>query len=186
MNTVITSREAILEVSKSIAATEGLNGINMRTVAAGCGVAVGSVYNYFPSKSELLSATVEDIWKDIFHYADGSGSFIRFTEAVSWLFSRIRDGTKEYPAFFVAHAQAFDSAARDKGRQAMSSYLTHRKHSLLDTLRQDPAVRADVFSELLTAEQFVDFVFSNILLLLSQHQTSCQTLLEVIRRILYT
>lgn len=184
MNTVVTSREAILAVSKSIAATEGLNRINMRTVAACCKVAVGSVYNYFPSKAELLSATVEEIWKDIFDDTEEC-CCASFTEAISWLFFRIHDGTNDYPAFFAAHTQAFDANARDKGRQVMGSYLTHRKHALLHTLRQDPAVRADVFSEKLTAEQFVDFVFSNILLLLSQHESSCQTLLELVRRILY-
>ena len=38
----------------------------MRTVASECGIALGSLYNYFSSKSELLSATIEAVWKDIF------------------------------------------------------------------------------------------------------------------------
>ena len=35
-----------------------------------CGVSVGCIYNYFASKTELLSATVESIWSDIFHHTE--------------------------------------------------------------------------------------------------------------------
>lgn len=45
---------------------KGIAAVNMRTVASECGIALGSLYNYFSSKSELLSATIEAVWKDIF------------------------------------------------------------------------------------------------------------------------
>ena len=69
MNTFITSREAILAASRKIATEQGLQAINIRAVAQNCGVAVGSVYYYFPSKADLVAATVEDVWKSIFHMA---------------------------------------------------------------------------------------------------------------------
>ena len=67
MNTVVTSKEIILEASKKLIREEGLNSINIRSVASACGVSVGSIYNYFDSKSELVAATVESIWSEIFH-----------------------------------------------------------------------------------------------------------------------
>ena len=57
MNKTVTSREAILAASQKLVMEKGLQAVNMRTVASVCGVAVGSVYNYFPSKAELLTAT---------------------------------------------------------------------------------------------------------------------------------
>ena len=66
MNKAVTSKEEILEVSRSIAASKGITAVNMRTVASECGIALGSLYNYFTSKAELLSATVEAVWADIF------------------------------------------------------------------------------------------------------------------------
>ena len=41
----------------------GYGNMTIRTVAAGCGVGVGTVYNYFPSKDELLAACMMDDWK---------------------------------------------------------------------------------------------------------------------------
>ena len=68
MNKIVTSKEDILKASREIASKDGLQSINMRNVAKHCGVAVGSIYNYFPSKADLIIATVEDIWKSFFSY----------------------------------------------------------------------------------------------------------------------
>ena len=67
MNTAVTSREAILTVCREMVSRQGLDSLNMRSVARACQVALGSLYNYFPSKDDLLLATVESVWQDIFH-----------------------------------------------------------------------------------------------------------------------
>ena len=58
MNTVITSREAILEMSRQLIRQQGWSGVSIRALAAACGVSVGSIYNYFYSKAALMAATV--------------------------------------------------------------------------------------------------------------------------------
>ena len=64
MNTVVTSREAILDVSRELVKRQGQEAVSIRTVAAACGVSVGSIYNYFESKADLVAATVESVWCD--------------------------------------------------------------------------------------------------------------------------
>ena len=68
MNPAVTSKEDIIAACQKIAKEQGLEAISMRSVASECGMAVGSVYNYFPSKSELLCATIENIWEGYFPY----------------------------------------------------------------------------------------------------------------------
>ena len=67
MNLNATSKANILKTSRELIQQNGWAGVNIRSVAAACGVSVGCIYNYFASKTELLSATVESIWNDIFH-----------------------------------------------------------------------------------------------------------------------
>ncbi|HBT65503.1 MAG TPA: TetR/AcrR family transcriptional regulator, partial [Ruminococcaceae bacterium] len=67
MNKSITSQEAILCVGKKIVLEKGMQGLNIRDVARRCGVSVGSIYNYFPTKSDLMVATIESVWKEIMH-----------------------------------------------------------------------------------------------------------------------
>ena len=49
MNTVVTSKEDILKVSRKLIQQQGWSAVNIRSVAAACGVSVGSIYNYFDS-----------------------------------------------------------------------------------------------------------------------------------------
>lgn len=67
MNTIVTSREEILKASRELIRQGGWSAISIRSVAAACGVSVGSIYNYFDSKTELVGATVESVWEEIFH-----------------------------------------------------------------------------------------------------------------------
>lgn len=67
MNPCVTSKEAILQVCRSIVATEGLSALNMRTVADECHIALGTLYGYYSNKDDLLLSTIDSVWKDIFH-----------------------------------------------------------------------------------------------------------------------
>ena len=54
MNTIITSKEDILKTSRELIREQGWSAVNIRSVAAACGVSVGSIYNYFDSKADLV------------------------------------------------------------------------------------------------------------------------------------
>ena len=86
MNTIVTSKEEILKTSREMIRQQGWSTVSIRSVAAACGVSVGSIYNYFDSKAELVGATVESVWCEIFHLPDNEAVF-RDTEAcVTWMY----------------------------------------------------------------------------------------------------
>ncbi len=61
MNTIVTSKEEILRISRELIRQQGCSAISIRSVAAACGVSVGSIYNYFDSKAAMVGAAVESI-----------------------------------------------------------------------------------------------------------------------------
>lgn len=82
MNKTVTSKEDILSVSRELAAEKGIQEINMRSVAARCGVAVGSVYNYFSSKNDLMIAVIDSIWNEIIQGIADCQTSLCFTKKV--------------------------------------------------------------------------------------------------------
>lgn len=74
---------------------------------------------------------------------------------------------------------------QEKGRESMNKYFLHMKKELLATLNADSRVKDDTFPPTFTKEDFIDFIFSNLLTLLMKQASSCDFLLEVIRRIIY-
>ena len=185
MNTVITSREAILEMSRQLIRQQGWSGVSIHALAAACDVSVGSIYNYFDSKAALMAATVESIWQDIFHFSDGAAPGESFPEFVRQLFAQLEQGAEKYPGFFTLHAMSFLGEERPEGRQAMARSWEHIQKMLLAVLARDPNIRPDAFDGNLGREDFCRLVFSLLLSALLRQDYDSRAALEMIRRSIY-
>lgn len=185
MNTVVTSKEQILEASRELIRREGWSAVNIRSVAAACGVSVGSIYNYFGSKAELVGETVESIWSEIFRQPEDPQVFQDTAACILWMYQRMEYGCKEYPGFFTLHALGFMQEEKQDGRQRMQKTWQHILDGLCRVLRQDARVRPDAFDGQFTAEKFADLLFSLMLSALLRQDYDPSAVLEVVRRTLY-
>ena len=67
----------LVEEARRQAWEGGYSAVTIRSVAAACGVGVGTVYNYFPSKEYLAAGVMLEDWKEItrrFSGPDAPGS----------------------------------------------------------------------------------------------------------------
>lgn len=185
MNTIVTSKEEILKTSRELIQQEGWSAVNIRSVAAACGVSVGSIYNYFDSKAALMSATVESVWCEIFHRPE-DGSVFQDTQAcITWLYERMEYGCKQYPGFFTLHSLGFLGEDKSDGRQKMQQTWQHILDGLCSVLQRDVKVRPDAFTQQFTAEKFANLLFSLMLSALLRQDYDPSAVLEIVRRTLY-
>ncbi len=185
MNTIVTSKEAILHVSRKLIQEKGWTALNIRSVAAACNVSVGSIYNYFPSKADLITETVESIWQDIFRLPEHRGHFDNFVSCVQWAFDCMRKGNETYPGFFTLHSISFLEEDKSSGKRLMAQSWAHIQTMLSMVLQADPQLRPGVFDETFPMEKFVDMIFSLILSALLRQDYDCSAIVEMIHRILY-
>lgn len=185
MNTVVTSKEEILNTSRALIQREGWSAVNIRSVAAACGVSVGSIYNYFDSKAALLGATVESVWCEIFHRPE-DGSVFQDTQAcITWIYGRMAYGCQQYPGFFTLHSLGFLREERADGKRRMERTWQHILDGLCIVLKRDPQIRPGAFTEQFTVEQMADVLFSLMLSALLRQDYDPSTVLEIVRRALY-
>ncbi len=185
MNTVITSREAILETCRRLVKEQGWSSVNIRNVAAVCGISVGSIYYYFDSKTALTAATVESIWCDIFHFSESKMNFDGFLDCVHWIFDSIRKGSEQYPGFFTTHSMNFMGTEKSSGQQLMAQSWEHMKTGLHTVLTQDTNIRQEIFDDTLNPLKFVDIVFSLIIASLIRQDYDDSAILQMLRKLLY-
>ena len=97
MNTIVTSKEEILKNSRELIREKGWAAVSIRSVASACGVSVGSIYNYYDSKAELISATVESVWCEIFHRPQDEAVFQDVQTCVKWMYERMPTAMSSIP-----------------------------------------------------------------------------------------
>lgn len=179
-----TSKDTILQISRRLVAENGLTALNMRTLSEECGIALGTLYHYYTNKDELLLAVIESIWKDIF-YDDALSDAPGFIGYVADFFERAKKGTADYPGFLFAHSAVIADTQKKQARNTMKDIFEHMKCCLLAFLQADPNVRQSSFSCTFSQEDFIEFVFDHLLLLLAKGEKNCETLTEIIQRIIY-
>lgn len=185
MNTVITSKEEILKTSRELIRQKGWSAVNIRSVAAECGVSVGSIYNYFDSKAALVGATVESVWCEIFRRPKEEATFQDTQACIIWLYARMAYGGRQYPGFFTLHSLGFLGEDKADGKRRMQKAWQHILDGLCLVLKRDPNVRPDAFTEQFTPEKFADLLFSLMLSALLRQDYDPTAVLEIIRRTLY-
>lgn len=185
MNTIITSKEAILETSREIIVNGGAESLSIRKVAAKSNISVGSIYNYFESKSELLGATVESIWSEIFHQKQKPATFYNILECITWLYDCMKYGNERYPEFFTVHSIGFKTDEKVYGKQRMSNAREHMLKNLSDVLNRDKNVRKDAFNSQFTIEKFANMIFSLVLSDAMKKEYDPKFVLEIVKRTIY-
>lgn len=185
MNTVVTSKEEILKASRELIQQKGWSAVNIRSVAAACGVSVGSIYNYYDSKAALIGATVESVWCEIFHCPEDEAVFQDTQACITWLYGRMEYGCQQYPGFFTLHSLGFMGEDKSDGKRRMQQTWQHILEGLCSVLKRDTKVRPDAFTEPLTAEKFADLLFSLMLSALMRQDYDPTAVLEIVRRTLY-
>lgn len=187
MNKIDISKEKIVE--RSLAMLKNNNGIelNMRVVAKSCGVAVGSIYNYFPTKADLILAVIEGVWEIIF-----SGEIIKakgydkFTKYIEEMYKSVYTSQIEYHNFFAMHRDMMGANSKLQGRSNMKRYIHQVKSDMLKKLNSDIYINNEIWTEEFTKEKFMNFIFQNISSLLANRQCDCSFFIKVLDKILYT
>ncbi|MEG1191327.1 MAG: TetR/AcrR family transcriptional regulator [Oscillospiraceae bacterium] len=186
MNKVDISKEKILRVSSALLQEGKSESLNMRTLASLCGVSVGSIYNYFPTKAALEIAVVEELWHRVFQSElwtinPESG----FVEAVSLMLERICASRQENLKLFLAHQKMIGKSGRAFGKDAMEHYFRQLKDSLLSSLLSDKDVSPQAFSETFTPQALVDYVFGCMLSSLGGADSGGDILPQLLEKALY-
>lgn len=185
MKPAATSKEEILAVCRDLIHRQGGTELNVREVAAACGISVGTVYNYFGSKADLVGAAVESVWYDIFRCADSEEAFRTTRDCVQWLFQRLAYGNAQYPGFFTLHSASFVRSERPDAKQRMEKAWDHIIRMLCSVLRKDPLIRGGALDADFTPEQFADLLFSLMLAAQLRGRYDPSAALQLVERTLY-
>lgn len=176
-----TLRDTLITYAREMGLESGAEAINIRALAKKAGISVGTVYNYFESKDDILLALTEEYWHATMVDMRGAIQGESFVEQVREIYAFLRARMQRAGSELMASLRNVEMAGREK-MQAMQAVL---RGALMQRMEQDAAIRTDIWSETFTREQYADFILMNLTLLLRMDEPDMDFLLEMMRRTLY-
>lgn len=138
-------REKILDAALSAFTRRGYGDTTMPNIAAEAGVAVGTIYNYFPGKQELLVALMIDRFLtepfvqilESMNFSDTEGFLSAFLE------NRIRFGRENVDSFvFLLSEVQRNSEVREQWVEKIVQPVLKRIQTFLDSGIEDGSFKA--------------------------------------------
>lgn len=184
MNPPNTSREEIMRVSRKIVSERGLPALNMRALAKECGIALGTLYNYYSDKDELVVAAIESVWQDILEKSPPD-SGVSFSQYITQTYAHIIEKLKDYPDFLAAHSISVAGSVKGKARGMMERFFGKIRSELHEVLMNDKNVDRSIFSETFREENLIGHILDTITISIINGKPDCATLTEILDRLLY-
>lgn len=114
-------RENILRLSKDILLREGYDALTVRGVAGALHIAVGTMYNYFPSKDYLVAAVMLSDWQEA----------LRRMEAQCAAAPTVRDGLFAVYSELSAYQRLYESVWHGYAVTGSDKAAFRRRHAML-------------------------------------------------------
>lgn len=183
MNKSDISREKILAVSVNLLQESNVESMNMRMIAKLCGVSVGSIYNYFPTKADLETAVIEAMWSKLFHPQLFAVELdIGFIQAIAVMYKKIHAVQEKCGSFFLSHRTIIDKESVAYGKNTMAQYFEHIKRALLKSLTSDNRIDNGVWNENFTQSELLELVLKSMMI---SGESDFSTLLKLLEKALY-
>lgn len=181
----VIDKDKLIDQAYTIAAREGISALSVRKLAAACGIAVGSVYMYFPTKADLTAA----VFTRFFGHAlfeecckvDGRESF---TDYVRKLRGALSEALAQMDVDWFAEMRRLPRSEHEALEAARGPMLAHMEQGLQHVLDADPAVARSRLVGALSPEKLCPFVLGTIFTSLMEG-SDCESLFALLDTSLY-
>ena len=126
-------RQTLIKKAIELSRTGGLSGLKLRDLARECNIALGTLYNYYPTKDSLVLDVVQQFWQNCFHqktFPEGD-----VLVKLDWLYSTMKESVDEFSAEFLHAASGLSPAALEEAKSRELHAQKHLTHQLALALK---------------------------------------------------
>ncbi|MEG0852636.1 MAG: TetR/AcrR family transcriptional regulator [Angelakisella sp.] len=185
MSRILNLKEHILKTAKDLSKEQGIAALSVRMVAQQSGIALGSIYNYYPTKGDLIAAVIEDFWKEAFSGIDFSS--LRKAETIAALeqiYFQLLGYLCSFKENWLEQLSMLSTADKSAGRAKEKEYLAMVSAFIQKLLEQDTSITGDYAPEEL--KKLSRFILEQMLILLREGEQDLTLFKKILGRILYS
>lgn len=186
------SRETILSVAYDRAQRDGISSLGIRTIANECGVAIGTIYNYFPDKASLVTEVVARFWRAAIEEAGVLSSAEESSDGADKSLlaycRRLAEGLSEslghFQASWLREISTLDARSLERTRAAEEECFKGICAGIAEHVKSDTAI-IRAARERLDEDALADFIWKAMFGSIKEGDPSCATLFGLMEMALY-
>lgn len=195
------TREMILDAAYRRAQVSGVASLGIRTLASDCGVAVGTIYNYFPDKASLVTEVVGRFWgmalSRAVAEAEAAGCPVAAKEGVpalcepGYLLVYVRSLARglaaslaDYRAGWLREVSSLDARTRTRSHEAEAALFGEIIEGIERAIELDAGITAEARVRL-NAPGLARFIWRAIFASIKEGDARCAELLGLLELGLY-
>ncbi|WP_062532301.1 TetR/AcrR family transcriptional regulator [Jeotgalibaca dankookensis] len=184
-NNLSNHKEVILSQAKKIAVSDGISKINIRTVAKNSGIAIGTVYNYFPSKGDLLISVVTEFWDEAFTDLEGiTSTSSNFFDNLEKIYRVLDDYLHHFKENWLNQLALLKADEKVMARKKEEEYFQKVHDKLILLIDRDPDLQDYPWSEVISKEKMAEFIFDHMLIILKKEKGDLTFFIALLKQIL--
>lgn len=178
-------KEKILASSKGIASEQGISKINIRSVAEKSGVSIGTVYNYYPKKADLLVAVIEDFWLEALAEIDfktlGDKNFY---EKIQEVYNNLYAYFHNFKENWLEQIFLIDEQEKKLGRKKETEYFAKICTMIISLMDKDENISDKVWQNGISKEKTAEFILDNMILMFKKDESDFEFFLAILKKIM--
>lgn len=181
------TRDEILQKAYDRACASGISALDTRSIARECGVAVGTIYNYFPDMASLRTEVIQRFWLEALGRARqaackvGEGSALCYCRRLFEALGASLAGFREY---WLRDMPSLDGRTRERTRDAEAACFRSIQAVIRQAIEADELISRQARARLDTCA-LAEFIWSAMLDSLRRGETSQSIVLDVLELALY-
>ncbi len=177
----INMKSQLIAEARKLYEENGLESVNIRSLAAHLGIATGTLYNYFSGKDEIMMALTEEYWQSALEEMKSNVPSDNFISGLKYIIDFIRSHVNSYGRLLMYSLKGNNSSAKSRMFSMQNEYML----VILELLEKDNSIRQEIWTDIFSKEAFARFTIKNILTLLNSSDNEIRFFIETTRRILY-
>jgi AcrR family transcriptional regulator len=178
-------KQLILDHSKNILYREGYSKFSIRTVAKECALGIGTIYNYFPTKKDIIIELMTDYWRENFKILDHTlTSNVSFYVKLEYTFNNIKIFIKNFKDVWLSMSCFSEDHYVVSGLERESIFMEILIRKIEHILIEEVATPDSKVCMKMDSYEIAKFIFQNFIAMAQMPFIEYQSFENILKQLL--
>ena len=179
------TKDIILNEAMKIAHAEGLSKISMRKIANNCDIGLGTIYNYYPTKDDIILDLVEGFWKTCFKgVSDLKHDDMDFFKYIENIYFHILNYLNKFKMHCMEYISELPISSKNKGKCKEAEFIDNLVGMFANIYNEHKSEFRENISNDFTDEDISRFIIDNMFCMLKRFESDYSFFDCIIKRLL--